>query len=175
MTFQALRIHLNDEFGEMRRGMRAAFKLLGEGGRLGLITWKFSERKIVDEVAGSLEAVRPHEPLLEWYTQQPHAPPLPDGPSLESDDVVRPSERELQRNSRSRQGLLHVLTKRHTPRLAHLEKRAYALPGWADVVAPVGGAAAAAAGAAGHVERGDDGGGGGGDGGGRARKRKSSG
>ena len=116
---------------------------------------------------GALGAVRPHEPLLEWYTQQPHAPPLPDGPSLESDDVVRPSERELQRNSRSRQGLLHVLRKRHTPRLAHLEKRAYKLPGWADAVAPIGGASA---GAAGHVERGDDGGGGG-----RARKRKSSG
>merc|ERR1712007_135699 len=49
LTFQALRIHLNDEFGEMRKGMRAAFKLLGQGGRIGLITWKFSERDIVDE------------------------------------------------------------------------------------------------------------------------------
>ena len=50
MTFQALRIHLNDEFDEMRRGVRAAFKLLGEGGRIGIISWKFSERKILDEV-----------------------------------------------------------------------------------------------------------------------------
>merc|ERR1712060_544075 len=129
MTFQALRIHLNDEFEEMRKGMRAAFKLVGEGGRIGLITWKFSERKIVDEVFGSLQAVStvPGAPGFElqvWYHQQPGASPLPDGPSLESDEVVRPSERELQRNSRSRVALLHVLHKRDLPRLAHLEKRA---------------------------------------------------
>lgn len=43
LTFQALRIHLNDEFGEMRNGMASAFRLLGEGGRIGLITWKHSE------------------------------------------------------------------------------------------------------------------------------------
>ena len=137
MTFQALRIHLNDEFGEMRKGMRAAFKVVGDGGRIGLITWKFSERKIVDEVFGALQAVREHEPLLEWYRAQPtQRSPLPDGPSLESDEVVRPSERELQKNSRSRSALLHVLHKRNLPRLAHLEKRAYKLPGWAEVVAP---------------------------------------
>lgn len=136
MTFQALRIHLNDEFGEMRKGMRAAYKLVSEGGRIGLITWKFSERHILDEVFRSLEAVRDDEPLLTWYREQPDASPLPDGPSLEDDEVVRPSERELQRNSRARTALLHVLHKRNMPRLAHLEKRAYALPAWAEVVAP---------------------------------------
>lgn len=135
MTFQALRIHLNREFDEMRKGIRAAFKMVRDGGRIGLITWKFSERKIVDEVFGALEAVRAKEPLLEWYREQPGALPMSDEPSLESDEVVRPSERELQRNSRSRQALLHVLRKRNLPRLAHLEKRAYALPGWAGVAA----------------------------------------
>ena len=47
LAFQALRIHLNDEFGEMRNGMRAAFELLPPGGRIGLITWKHSECAIV--------------------------------------------------------------------------------------------------------------------------------
>jgi len=136
MTFQALRIHLNDEFEEARRGLKAAFNLVGLNGRIGLITWKFSERDIVDEVFRSLEAVKEKEPLLEWYQEQPDACPLPDGPSLESDEVVRPSERELQRNSRSKAALLHVLYKRNLPRLAHLEKRAYALPTWAQAVAP---------------------------------------
>lgn len=140
MTFQALRIHLNNEFDEMRKGMRAAFKLIGEGGRIGLITWKFSERDIVDEVFRSLEAVREKEPLLKWYQEQPNASPLPNGPSLENDEVVKPSERELQSNSRSRAALLHVMYKRNLPRLAHLEERAYALPSWADVLAPVGSA-----------------------------------
>jgi len=145
MTFQALRIHLNDEFEEMRKGMRAAFKLVGEGGRVGLITWKFSERKIVDEVYGALEAVRADEPLLKWYQGQPGAPALPEGPSMESEEVVRPSEKELKMNSRARVALLHVLHKRNLPRLSHLEKQAYALPGWAQVVAPVGSTEAAAA------------------------------
>eukprot|EP00928_Gymnodinium_smaydae_P072254 TRINITY_DN55651_c0_g1_i1.p1 TRINITY_DN55651_c0_g1~~TRINITY_DN55651_c0_g1_i1.p1 ORF type:complete len:541 (+),score=61.80 TRINITY_DN55651_c0_g1_i1:64-1623(+) len=138
MTFQALRIHLNDEFDEARKGMRAAFEILSEGGRIALITWKFSERDIVDEVFRSLEAVKDNEPLFEWYKAQPDYSPLPDGPSLQSDEVIRPSERELQRNSRSRAALLHVLYKRSLPRLAHLEERAYALPGWGQVVAPVG-------------------------------------
>ena len=145
MTFQALRIHLNDEFEEMRKGMRAAFKLVGEGGRVGLITWKFSERKIVDEIYGALEAVRADEPLLKWYQGQPGAPTLSDGPSMESEEVVRPSEKELKMNSRARVALLHVLHKRNLPRLSHLEKQAYALPGWAQVVAPVGSTDAAAA------------------------------
>eukprot|EP00931_Biecheleriopsis_adriatica_P061793 TRINITY_DN37173_c0_g1_i2.p1 TRINITY_DN37173_c0_g1~~TRINITY_DN37173_c0_g1_i2.p1 ORF type:complete len:484 (+),score=97.33 TRINITY_DN37173_c0_g1_i2:75-1526(+) len=138
MTFQALRIHLNDEFEEFRKGMRAAFKLLGIGGRIGIISWKFSERDILEEMFRPLEAVKPDEPLLKWYQEQPEACSLPEGPSLEDDEVVRPSESELQRNSRSRVALLHVLHKRKKPRLAQLEKRAYALPGWADAVAPGG-------------------------------------
>jgi len=120
MTFQALRIHLNDEFGEMRKGMWAAFNLLGEGGRIGLITWKFSERHIVDEVFRSLQAVRENEPLLKWYEDQPDASSLPDGPSLEDDEVVKPSDEELQRNTRSKAALLHVMYKRNKPRLSHL-------------------------------------------------------
>ena len=43
LAFQALRIHLNDEFGEMRTGLAAAFNILADGGRIGLITWKHSE------------------------------------------------------------------------------------------------------------------------------------
>ena len=34
-SWQALRVHLNDEFGEMRAGMGAAARLLPEGGRIG--------------------------------------------------------------------------------------------------------------------------------------------
>jgi 16S rRNA (cytosine1402-N4)-methyltransferase len=38
LTFQALRIHLNQEFDEMRRGMRAAMEILRDGGALGVLT-----------------------------------------------------------------------------------------------------------------------------------------
>ena len=69
LTFQALRIHLNDEFGELRRGMHAACELLGDNGRLGLLTWKHSECAIVVDVFRALEAVRPESPLVRWYRE----------------------------------------------------------------------------------------------------------
>ena len=47
LTFQALRIVLNQEFDEMRRGMHAAFDIMPEHGRLGILTWKHSECAIV--------------------------------------------------------------------------------------------------------------------------------
>ena len=47
MTFQALRIHINREFDEMRGGLRAALEVLHDGGRVGVLTWKHSECAIV--------------------------------------------------------------------------------------------------------------------------------
>jgi 16S rRNA (cytosine1402-N4)-methyltransferase len=38
LTFQAIRIHLNQEFDEMKRGMRAAVEVMPEGGRLAVLT-----------------------------------------------------------------------------------------------------------------------------------------
>ncbi|CAJ1348144.1 unnamed protein product, partial [Effrenium voratum] len=133
LTFQALRIHLNNEFDEMRRGICAAFGLLGEGGRIGLISWKHSECHIIMDIFRSLEAVRDKEPLLKWYRAQPDCDVLPERWSMEMDEVTRPSERELQTNSRSRSALLHVLRKRRAPRLADLEHKAHALPTWCSV------------------------------------------
>ena len=49
LVFQALRIHLNDEFGELRRGLEAAYNILAPNGSIGIITWKHSECAIVME------------------------------------------------------------------------------------------------------------------------------
>ena len=49
LVFQALRIHLNDEFGELRRGLEAAYNILSPNGSIGIITWKHSECAIVME------------------------------------------------------------------------------------------------------------------------------
>ncbi len=144
LTFQALRIHLNDEFGEMRRGMRAALDLLDEGGRIGLITWKHSECAIVVDFFREHEAARMDAPLPSWYAAQRGAPPLPAGVALTMDDVTRPSERELRTNSRSRSALLHVLRKKRAPTMAALEALAHPLLGWAGEAAAGGGADAAA-------------------------------
>jgi 16S rRNA (cytosine1402-N4)-methyltransferase len=46
-TFQALRIHVNDELGELVRGLSAAERLLDEGGRLAVVTFHSLEDRVV--------------------------------------------------------------------------------------------------------------------------------
>ena len=137
LTFQALRVHLNREFDELTKGMRAAFTLLQDGGRIGVLTWKHSECNLVIDVYRALEAARPEAPLRRWYEEKLRdgegrdgAKPLKPGWALEMDDTLRPSHDELQLNSRSRSALLHVLRKRRAPRMADLEGAAYKLLGW---------------------------------------------
>ena len=142
LAFQALRVHLNREFDEMRRGMAAAFALLPEGGRIGLITWKHSECAIVVDYFRSEEAVREELPLLGWYRAQPAAAPLQRSWALTIDEAVRPSDRELSSNSRSRSAVLHVLRKVRATRVADLEDAAYPLLGWSAPGSATGGGVA---------------------------------
>ncbi len=52
-TFQAIRIAVNDEFGQLERGLASAFELLNKGGRLSVITFHSIEDRIVKQAMAS--------------------------------------------------------------------------------------------------------------------------
>jgi 16S rRNA (cytosine1402-N4)-methyltransferase len=65
-TFQAIRIHLNRELDELGEGLEAAERVLGEGGRLAVVTFHSIEDRIVKrfvrERSGATPAGSRHRP-----------------------------------------------------------------------------------------------------------------
>jgi 16S rRNA (cytosine1402-N4)-methyltransferase len=87
-TFQALRIHVNDELGALRDGLVAAVRVLRPGGRLAVISFHSLEDRIVKHfVRDCAELESLHKKPLE------------------------PSEAEMQRNPRARSAKLRVAQK----------------------------------------------------------------
>lgn len=52
-TFQAIRIAVNDEFGQLEQGLASAFEMLNTGGRLSVITFHSIEDRIVKQAMAS--------------------------------------------------------------------------------------------------------------------------
>jgi len=139
LTFQALRIALNQEFDEMRRGMFGAFEIMPEHGRLGILTWKHSECAIVVDFYRDYEVVRDDFPLWQWAQSaygEKCSKKLERKWGMHMDDAQRPSESEMRANSRSRSATLHILRKRHAVRISDLERFAYKIKGWGKIAEP---------------------------------------
>ena len=110
-VFQALRIFVNDELGELNTLVHEAFESLTVGGRLAIITFHSLEDRIVkhefQKYAGKrLEKNTPKE-LAAILNE--NAPPSPA--KIIKPFPVIPSEDEIQANPRSRSAKLRVLEK----------------------------------------------------------------
>jgi len=104
-VFQALRIFVNDELGELYRGLCAAERILKPGGRLVVVTFHSLEDRIVKTFfrrrAGEVKGGSRYAPEVTH-----------DGPeasfTLPKRGVTKPSKTEVEENARSRSAKLRV-------------------------------------------------------------------
>jgi 16S rRNA (cytosine1402-N4)-methyltransferase len=113
-TFQALRIFINDELGELARGLAAAEALLNEGGRLAVVAFHSLEDRIVKKFLTERtgKASRPSR----------HLPEVSGGLSASFNAVtkgaVKASKSEIEINPRSRSARLRGAERSAAPAVA---------------------------------------------------------
>ena len=109
-SFQALRIAVNDELGQLARALLAAERLLSEGGRLAVVSFHSLEDRIVKRFLASRSQI----------ASQPsrHRPPS-NGPAptfeLLTRKALQAGDREREDNSRARSAKLRVAMRTDAP------------------------------------------------------------
>jgi 16S rRNA (cytosine1402-N4)-methyltransferase len=101
-TFQALRMYINDETGQLERGLAGALQVLSPGGRLAVISFHSLEDRAVKRFMQRESQLDPALARL---------PVVPPGalPRLQLiGRKTRPAEAELGKNPRARSALLRV-------------------------------------------------------------------
>ena len=106
-SFQAIRIHINQELDELIQGLEAAERLLKPGGKLVVVTFHSLEDRIVKQFfrkrSGGEASGSRHMPMV-----------ANDGPEptfLTPDKAVKPSVDEVTRNPRARSATLRSATR----------------------------------------------------------------
>ena len=107
-VFQALRIEVNDELGQLEKGLHSAWTILKPGGRLAVIAFHSLEVRAVKEFGRRLardytfegetdipELRRPKDPELKWVSSK----------------AIVPSAAEVEENPRARSAQLRVMEK----------------------------------------------------------------
>ena len=111
-TFQALRIHVNDELGELRRGLAAAEQLLKPGGRLAVVTFHSLEDALVkrffSERSGKTAGSSRHLPEL-------NAPKRAPSFRIVNTRGFTPNKKETDANPRARSARLRVGIRTEAP------------------------------------------------------------
>lgn len=104
-TFQALRMFVNDELGQLERGLAAAVEVLAPGGRLAVISFHSLEDRIVKQAMQRQARIDPALAQLPMV-------PLDARPRLRLvGRKMRPGAAEVASNPRSRSALLRVAEK----------------------------------------------------------------
>ena len=101
-TFQALRMFINDELGQLERGLAGALGALAPGGRLAVISFHSLEDRVVKRFMQRESQIDPA--LKDLPLVPPGAQPRLKLIGRKS----RPASAELQRNPRARSALLRV-------------------------------------------------------------------
>ncbi len=104
-SFQALRIHVNDELGRLKRAIEAAFRILAPGGRFGVISFHSLEDRLVKHRFREVSKEGAELPIKEMGTSGTRTAPF----RLITRRPVRPSESEARRNSAARSARFRVI------------------------------------------------------------------
>jgi len=99
-SFQAVRIHVNDELGELRAGLSAAEAMLREGGVLAVVSFHSLEDRIVKR-------------FLKEASGAGREIPGPAPTFTKVSKAIRPSEAEIARNPRARSSTLRHAVRTH--------------------------------------------------------------
>jgi len=111
-TFQALRIHVNDELGELDRAMRAAERLLQPGGHLAVVAFHSLEDRRVKAFlrsrTGSSPRVSRHLPVAREEGRAPTFRLIRTG-------AIKPGPEEIDANPRARSARLRAAERTAAP------------------------------------------------------------
>ncbi|CUH85714.1 16S rRNA (cytosine(1402)-N(4))-methyltransferase RsmH [Thalassovita mediterranea] len=102
-SFQALRIAVNDEYGELIKGLEAAERALKPGGQLAVVTFHSVEDRMVkrffQQRSGGAKTTNRYAPMAEAEPAQF---------TVKSKKAIGPDDQELAENPRSRSAKLRV-------------------------------------------------------------------
>jgi 16S rRNA (cytosine1402-N4)-methyltransferase len=109
-SFQAIRIHVNGELDELDAGLAGAEALLGEGGRLAVVSFHSLEDRVVKqflrEASGATASASRHLPVAASREKPTFA---------QVSKAIRPSQAEVDRNPRSRSATLRSAVRTQAP------------------------------------------------------------
>ena len=124
-TFQALRIAVNDEFGQLVQGLEAAERALKDGGWLAVVSFHSLEDRVVKrffQARGGKSGGNRFQPEVE-----------PQAPRFDArNKAIPPSAAEIARNPRARSAKLRVGRRTAAP-AGPVDRRALGLPKLVDV------------------------------------------